>query len=110
MPQRAMIESIPRAYRMLKEMRAQELEWDEDYRRTGAEALKGVLERGMAARIDGSSGRDGGTREADRRNGSYGRWLMTELGEIELGVPRRAGSVRWEWYGPMQRGRPTSTR
>ena len=62
MPQRAMIESIPRAYRMLKEMRAQELEWDEDYRRTGAEALKGVLERGMAARIDGSSGRDGGTR------------------------------------------------
>jgi transposase-like protein len=25
---------------------------------------------------------------ADRRNGSYRRWLMTELGEIELSVPR----------------------
>ncbi len=25
---------------------------------------------------------------ADRRNGSYQRWLMTELGEIELCVPR----------------------
>ena len=25
---------------------------------------------------------------ADRRNGTYRRWLMTELGEIELSVPR----------------------
>ena len=39
--------------RMLKQMRAQEIEWGEDYRRAGALALKGVLERGMAARIDG---------------------------------------------------------
>ena len=34
-------------------MRAQELEWGEAYRRAGAEALKGFLERGMAARING---------------------------------------------------------
>ncbi len=26
--------------------------------------------------------------EADRRNGSYSRWLLCELGEIELQVPR----------------------
>ena len=26
--------------------------------------------------------------EADRRNGSYARWLMSELGPIELEVPR----------------------
>jgi putative transposase len=25
---------------------------------------------------------------ADRRNGSYRRWLLTELGDIELSVPR----------------------
>ena len=35
MPQRATIESILRAYRMLKQMRAQEIEWGEDYRPGG---------------------------------------------------------------------------
>ena len=88
MPQRAMIESILRAYRMLKQMRAQEIEWGEDYRRAGAEALKGVLEQGMAGRIDRHLEEMAERGEADRRNGSYGRWLMTELGEIELRVPR----------------------
>ena len=88
MPQRATIESIPQAFQMLKQMRAQEIEWGEDYRRAGALALKGVLERGMAARIDGHLEEMARRGEADRRNGSYGRWLMTELGEIELRVPR----------------------
>ena len=26
--------------------------------------------------------------QADRRNGCYRRWLLTELGDIELAVPR----------------------
>ena len=51
-------------------------------------ALKGVLEQGMAARIDRHLEEMAERGEADRRNGSYGRWLMTELGEIELRVPR----------------------
>lgn len=88
MPQRATIESIPQAFEMLKQMRAQELEWGEDYRRAGAAALKGVLEQGMAARVDRHLDEMAERGEADRRNGSYGRWLMTELGEIELRVPR----------------------
>ena len=88
MPQRALIESIPQAHRMLKQMRAQEMEWGEDYRRAGALALKAVLEQGMAAQIDRHLEEMAARGEADRRNGSYGRWLMTELGEIELQVPR----------------------
>ena len=64
------------------------VEWGEDYRRAGAEALKGVLERGMAARVDRHLEEMAERGEADRRNGSYGRWLMTEMGEIELRVPR----------------------
>ena len=88
MPQSATIESIPQAFRMLKQMRAQEIEWGEDYRRAGALALKGVLERGMAARVDRHLEEMAERGCADRRNGSYGRWLMTELGEIELRVPR----------------------
>ena len=105
-----MIESIPQAYRMLKQMRAQELEWGEDYRRAGAEALKGVLERGMAARTDGHLEEMAERGEADRRNGSYGRWLMTELGEIEFRVPR---TRRYSALGVVRAyaaRRPTSTR
>ena len=47
---------------------------------------------------------------ADRRNGSYRRWLMTELSEFELSVPRT------RHYGALEvvrayarRGRPIST-
>ena len=42
----------------------------------------------MAARVDRHLAEMAERGEADRRNGSYGRWLMTELGEIELRVPR----------------------
>ena len=42
----------------------------------------------MAARVDRHLEEMAERGEADRRNASYGRWLMTELGEIELRVPR----------------------
>ncbi len=40
MPQRATIESIPQAFSVLKQMRAQEMEWGQDYREAGALALR----------------------------------------------------------------------
>ena len=64
------------------------MEWGKDYREAEALALKAVLEQGMAARIDCHLEEMAERGEADRRNDSYGRWLMTELGEIELRVPR----------------------
>ncbi len=88
MPQAATIKSLPRAFRMMKAMQAQGIEWGEDYRRAGAAALKDVLEVRMAAGIDRHLEEMDRLGEADRRNGSYRRWLMTELGEIELSVPR----------------------
>ena len=42
----------------------------------------------MAAGIDRHLAEMSARGAADRRNGSYRRWLMTELGEIELAVPR----------------------
>jgi transposase-like protein len=42
----------------------------------------------MAAGIDHHLAEMAARGAADRRNGSYCRWLMTELGEIELSVPR----------------------
>ena len=88
MPRSATINSLPGAFRMMKRMRAEGIEWGEDYRRAGAQALKEVLEGRMVAGIDHHLEEMDRLGEADRRNGSYRRWLMTELGEIDLSVPR----------------------
>ena len=82
MPQSAAIKSLPAAFRMMKAMRAQGIEWSEDYRQAGASALKAVLEGRMARRLDRHLEEIAARGAADRRNGSYRRWLMTELGEI----------------------------
>ena len=88
MPQAATITSLPGAFRMMKTMRAEGIEWGEDYRVAAAAALKDVLELRMAAGIDRQLEEIAARGTADRRNGSYTRWLMSELGEIELKVPR----------------------
>jgi transposase-like protein len=73
---------------MMKAMQAQGIEWGEDYRFAAGSALKEVLEGRMAAGIDRHLAEMAERGAADRRNGTYRRWLMTELGEIELSVPR----------------------
>ena len=88
MSQTATIKSLPRAFRMMKSMQAQGIEWGEDYRQAGAQALKEILEGRMAAEIDRHLEEMAARGEADRRNGSYSRWLLSELGDIELAVPR----------------------
>ncbi len=88
MPRTATIKSLPRAFWMMKAMQAQGIGWGEDYRRAGAQAVKDVLEGRMAGAVDRHLEEMERLGEADRRNGSYHRWLMTELGEIELSVPR----------------------
>ena len=88
MSQTATIESLPAAFRMMKAMQAQGVEWGEDYRHAAGDALKEVLQGRMAdlvaCHLDDMAERE----IANRRNGSYSRWLMTELGEIDLAVPR----------------------
>ena len=88
MPQSATIKSISRALRMMKAMRAHEMEWGEDCRGAAADALKGVLAGRMDAAIDHHLAQIAARGEADRRNGSYRRHLLTELGDIALAVPR----------------------
>jgi putative transposase len=88
MPQAATIESLPRAFRMMKAMQAQGVEWGDDYRQAAATALVDILHGRMAFAIDRHLEEMERLGEADRRNGSYTRWLMTELGEIALCVPR----------------------
>ena len=89
MPQRAAtIESLPAAFEVVKAMQADGLDWGEGYRPLGRQALAEIIETEMAAAVDrhleGLEAEDA----ADRRNGYYRRSLMTELGDIELSVPR----------------------
>jgi len=88
MSRTATIKSLPGAFRMMKAMDAEGFEWGEDYRGAAADALKSILAGRMDAAIDRHLAEMAARGEADRRNGSYGRHLLTELGDIELSVPR----------------------
>ncbi len=88
MPRTATIRSLPQAFEMIKEMEAQGHKLGEDYREAGRRALAGVLEAGMRHHIDWHLEALARRGEADRRNDSYRRWLLTERGWIELSVPR----------------------
>jgi putative transposase len=88
MPQAVTIRSLPRAFELVKGMQAQGLEWGEDYRKLGRQALAAILQGQMTQAIDEHLDRMASLAAADRRNGSYWRHLLTELGDIELAVPR----------------------
>ena len=88
MPQAVTIRSLPRAFEFVKAMQAQGLEWGEGYRGLGREAIVAILQGQMAQAIDQHLDRMAAVDEADRRNGYYHRHLLTELGDIELAVPR----------------------
>jgi len=69
-------------------MQAQGLEWGEGYRALGRQALARIVRGQMDQAIDEHLDRMAVLDQADRRNGSYPRHLLTELGDIELAVPR----------------------
>ena len=89
MPQRtATIESLPMVFALVKEMQADALESGEGYRPLGREALAEIIQGQMAEAADYWLDSLDGLAMRDRRNGFYPRHLMTELGDIELRVPR----------------------
>lgn len=76
------------AFEVVKQMQADGLEWGEGYRPPGRRALAEIIEGRMAEAVDGRLDGLDGSAVRDRRNGSYSRHLLTELGDIELAVPR----------------------
>jgi transposase-like protein len=76
------------AFEVVKAMQAEGLEWGEGYRPLGRQALEEIIEDQMAAAVDRYLDRLEADDAADRRNGYYRRHLLTELGDIELAVPR----------------------
>lgn len=81
------VRSLPQAFRIIKEMHLFG-DADVDYRSSGRESLRAILEDRMRDRIDrhleGIARRD----EDDRRNGYFSRHLLTELGDVSVCVPR----------------------
>ena len=89
MPQQAVtITSLPQAFEVVKEMQADGLDWGEGYRPLGRQALVEIIEGRMAEAVDRWLDTLDGSALRDRRNGSYSRHLLSELGDIELNVPR----------------------
>lgn len=88
MPHLATIERLPDAFAMVKAMRAEGLEWGEGYRPLGREALAEIIEGRMEEAVDDWLDGLEFDELPDRRNGCYRRHLLTELGDIELAVPR----------------------
>jgi len=87
MERRSVIKSLPQAYEAIKGMDLTP-GWESDYRQCARQALKEILEGRMEERISEHLEVMGELEEADRRNGSYIRHLLTELGDILLEVPR----------------------
>ena len=89
MPQQvAAIRSVARAYKVIKEISSQGVPWGEDYRFYSRIALKQLLEDRMKANLDSYLEEMAVRGEEDRRNGRYSRHLLTEIGDVELEVPR----------------------
>jgi transposase-like protein len=76
------------AFEVVKAMQADGLDWGDGYRPLGRQALEEIIEGQMAAAVDCYLGQLEADDAADRRNGYYRRRLLTELGDIELHVPR----------------------
>jgi hypothetical protein len=87
MAQRPVIWSSPQAHAVIKEMNLS-AEWESDCRKAARGAVVKVFEQRMRNRIDGHLEEIARAGESDRRNGTYSRHLLTELGEFELQVPR----------------------
>lgn len=80
------ISSLSQAYEVIKEMNLSQ-DWESDYRAASRRAVATVLEDRMHERTDRYLA-EMGRSISDRRNGSYSRHLLTELGDIVITVPR----------------------
>jgi transposase-like protein len=82
----ATITKIQQAFKEIKHMRCDT--WEGDYRPAARDALREILEHRMANSVDAHLEQKRAEGLPDRRNGSYSRHLLTELGDLGLRIPR----------------------
>jgi putative transposase len=80
------IASIEQAFREIKGFSIES--WEGEYRGAAKMALKEILEKRMSHWVDRSLQELSARGVADRRNGYFSRHLLTELGDLELAIPR----------------------
>jgi hypothetical protein len=95
----AVIKTLPEALKVIKEMNlASRDDWAGDYRdaakRTVALVLKDQMEERVAGHLSWAYSRG----IPDRRNGTYVRHILTELGDVALSIPRT------RYFGPRING------
>lgn len=88
MQQVAAVRSLKQAERVIKRMEHQSPEWMPQLHELGRQALRRVLQQHMQRQVRRYLAEAARQGVADRRNGSYGRHLLTALGDVELCVPR----------------------
>ena len=82
----ATITKIQQAFKEIKHMQCDT--WEGDYRPAARDALKEILEHRMSNAVDVHLEQKRVEGFPDRRNGSYPRHLLTELGDLLLRIPR----------------------
>lgn len=82
----ATITKIQQAFKEIKHMQCDT--WEGDYRPAARDALKEILEFRMDNAVDAHLEQKRTQCLPDRRNGSYPRHLLTELGDLLLRIPR----------------------
>jgi putative transposase len=82
----ATITKIHQAFKEIKYMQCDT--WEGDYRPAAREALREILEFRMDNAVDAQLEQKRAQGLPDRRNGSYPRHLLTEIGDLLLRIPR----------------------
>jgi hypothetical protein len=82
----AVIASIEQAFREIKTYSIES--WEGEYRSAARMALKEILQIRMSHWVDRGLQELASRGMADRRNGYFSRHLLTELGDLELAIPR----------------------
>jgi putative transposase len=84
----AAIQTLRRARKVIKEMKLYDIDHSEDMRTQARHALQDIIEGRMEALIDDALKEMDSQGILDRRNGTYPRNFLSELGNLELCVPR----------------------
>lgn len=82
----ATMTKIHEAFKEIKQMQCDS--WEGDYRPAARDALKHLLESRMESAVDAYLEQKRAEGLSDRKNGSYPRHLLTELGDLLLSIPR----------------------
>ncbi len=88
MEQQSVIRNLPEALQVVKEMKLASDEWTGEYREAARATIREVLKEQMEEQIARHLAWVFHKGIPDRRNGSYLRQVLTELGNVMLTIPR----------------------